>query len=640
MMTVKPTDNSSSRFLSRSYPWVLAPMIFILLFAFGVGAHGLNADLVWNDELASLTNFGAFDKTLALHDVFGTMKQYSPADVPIYPWIGYIWARIVGWSQFALRSLSLYAGVLMIAFLFRFASSIFDRRVAVVAPFLIASNSFVLLYFHELRAYTLFMLLFTIHLTYYWKLAYEARVKKFPWLAFQLSAVVMVWTSIVSVTVIAALAVFHVLFAPKGRRWAKIVCSWAFGVLFLLPFATNFVQGVGLVTNDGLAASNSEILHAFLHLAVNASGLMWFPSLTALGYALRKNTDSNLLRLIAIALALAGLLLLMNSLFALIAVTRIRYFLVVWILLSIIFAYGMVSLPHWKAPTGVLLLIWFVAGIQFGQSADFSTYYAGAKASVSEWPPLLQMVAGLQEKVRSQDFLVGFYESHDPNYLWQVHSAGSISDYYLGAQLGIDGAFLHANLKRYRLTEDTRDILAAHPHILLAHDPSDVPLNYARALAIVSEVLAPCEKLVDEPTLSIRKYAHPVMGCEHQSAAIDYENGIRLIDRAVEFDIDGQRIQALTWWEVPDAAMLNQYNVSLQIVTSDWQNIRQTDHHLYSGLVPWSVIELSTANLPPDDYRLALILYNRENGSKVPGLDERSGESAGILPVLRFSIAA
>lgn len=639
-MSVKTTDNSSTRNDSRSHLWALMAMILVLLFTFGVGVHGLNADLVWNDELASLTNFGAFDKTLALQDVLATMKQYSPADVPVYPWIGYIWARIAGWSQFALRSLSLFAGVLMIAFLHRFASSIFDCRVAIVASFLIASNSFVLLYFHELRIYTLFMLLVTIHLTYYWKLAYDARIKKLPWLGFLMSTVFMVYTTIVSVAVIAALAVFHVLFAPKGRRWKKIVFGWAIGALFLLPFATDFVQGVGLVTSDGLAASSSEIIRAFLHLAVNGWDFMWIPLLAAVWYALWKTTNSNLPRLIAIALAMAGLLLLMNYQFALIAVTRIRYFLVVWIPLSIIFAYGMVSLPRWKSPTVVLLVIWFVAGIQFGQSADFSTYYAGAKASSEQWPPLLQIVTGLRERVSSQDFLVGFYESHDPNYLWQVHSAGSVSDYYLRTQLGIDGVFLHASLKRYRLTKDARDILKAHPHLLLAHDPSDVQLNYARTLEVVREVLMPCDKLVDEPTLSIRKYAHPVMGCEREPASIHYENGVRLLDRAIEFDNEDQRIDVLTWWDVPDDEMLDLYNISLQIITPDWQKLRQVDRHFYDDLVPWNVIELSTADLPAGDYRLMLILYNRENGSKVQGVDELSGESAGILPILRFSIDA
>ena len=113
---------------------------------------------------------------------------------------------------------------------------------------------------------------------------------------------------------------------------------------------------------------------------------------------------------------------------------------------------------------------------------------------------------------------------------------------------------------------------------------------------------------------------------------------MRLIDRATKLDPQAQRIQVLTWWDVPDEEMLDQYNISLQIITSDGQNVRQIDRHLYNNIVPWSVIELSTADLSAGDYRLMLILYHRDTGGKVNGVDEIYGESAGILPILSFSI--
>ena len=637
-MKAMRADTANARNRDLSYLSLLALTVVILLFSFAVGARGLNADLVWNDELASLTNFGAFNRTLTLQGVIELMQQYSPADVPVFPWIGYIWARLAGWSQFALRSLSLFAGVLMIAQLNSFASRVFDRRVAVVASYLIGSSSFVLLYFHELRTYTIFMLFVTIYLTAYWELAFAARATFFPRLLIPICTVVLLYTTIISLVFFATLAIIHVLFAPKRRQWIEIVLSWVLGAMFMLPFAASHAQGVGLVTNDGLAASAPEVLCAFLRLAVNGLDFLWAPLIAVVCYALWKTANRDLLRLIAFAAIMVALLLLANDQFALIAVTRIRYFLLAWILLVVIFACGLVSLPRWKLPTVVLLAIWFVAGSQFGQSADFSTYYAGAKASASNAPPLSQIVTRLRGRAGPQDFLLGFYESYDPNYVWQVHSAGSVADYYLNTQLGIDGAFLHANRKRYRLEEDVRSILRSHPHVLLAHDPLKVPLNYARTLAIIEEDYLACASLVEERALRIRKYAHPVMGCNHQPAPIDYDNDIRLIDRAARYDADAEVVQALTWWDVPDGEMLNQYNVSLQIITSDWQNIRQIDRHLYDGLVPWSVIELSTADLLLDDYQLMLILYNRENGSKVPGVDELSGESAGILPIASFSI--
>ena len=135
--------------------------------------------------------------------------------------------------------------------------------------------------------------------------------------------------------------------------------------------------------------------------------------------------------------------------------------------------------------------------------------------------------------MRSGDFIVGFTESLAVN---EVRGRVNFTfvDFYLDAQLGIDGVFLHTHLKRYRLEQDVRAILKAHPQILLAHDPSAVPLNYARTLATVQEQLLSCDVLVDEPTLLIRRYAHPVMGCNHEAAPIEYENGIKVVDRAVQ----------------------------------------------------------------------------------------------------------
>ena len=127
----------------------------------------------------------------------------------------------------------------------------------------------------------------------------------------------------------------------------------------------------------------------------------------------------------------------------------------------------------------------------------------------------------------------------------------------------------------------SRDILAAHPQVLLAYDPSDEPRNYAKTFEIVSEDYIPCAILVDNEDLHIQRYAHPVLGCENEATSIEYDNGIKILDYAAHFDEVNERIQVLTWWEVPDESMLDQFNISLQIITSDWQNLRQVDRHLY-----------------------------------------------------------
>ncbi len=64
----------------------------------------------------------------------------------------------------------------------------------------------------------------------------------------------------------------------------------------------------------------------------------------------------------------------------------------------------------------------------------------------------------------------------------------------------------------------------------------------------------------------------------------------------------------------------------------------QSDRHLYDDVLKWYVAELSTAALPPGDYRVVVILYDRYSGAKVSGTDLTSGEVGTILPILHFTV--
>ena len=122
-------------------------------------------------------------------------------------------------------------------------------------------------------------------------------------------------------------------------------------------------------------------------------------------------------------------------------------------------------------------------------------------------------------------------------------------------------------------------------------------------------------------------------------APVNYDNGIKLVDRGALLDVSSEIVQVLTWWELPEESMLDRYNISLQFVTPNGQKQGiQVDRHLSDNLLPWNVIELSTADLPAGHYRLMLILYNRHTGDKALGQDVINGESAQFISVLRFDI--
>ena len=135
----------------------MALMLPILLLGFALGAHGLNIDPIWADELFSVTHFGAFNPPFSPVQIVASLQHFSPEQAPLYYILGALWSQVSGFSQFALRLPSALFAQLMIASVYRFAADVLGRRTAVVASILMVTNVFVILYFHDMRMYTILM---------------------------------------------------------------------------------------------------------------------------------------------------------------------------------------------------------------------------------------------------------------------------------------------------------------------------------------------------------------------------------------------------------------------------------------------------------------------------------------------------
>ena len=156
----------------------LVAIVLIILLAFALGAHGLNLDPIWADELSSVTHFGAFNPPYSPQQVIGSIQLYSPVHAPLYFVAGSVWAQVAGWSQFSLRLMSLLFAALMLPWLYRFASDWVNRRTALVATLLMSTSAFVILYFHDMRMYTMLMSLAIMHTWLYWRLSNGDRVTR------------------------------------------------------------------------------------------------------------------------------------------------------------------------------------------------------------------------------------------------------------------------------------------------------------------------------------------------------------------------------------------------------------------------------------------------------------------------------
>jgi hypothetical protein len=331
------------------------------------------------------------------------------------------------------------------------------------------------------------------------------------------------------------------------------------------------------------------------------------------------------------------MMIIVNHQFNLITLTRMRYFLVLWWPIVILFAAGIAALPRWRSLATVFLLIWAGSGYLFGRN-DGVLQYTGFIAVARTYPPMHDYAQNLHGIVTTTDYLLGFTETDWVNYDRDTMRGYSALDYYLKVRLGIDGEFIDIASQNWEIRRDIAWILDERPSLLFALNPQRYGRQTEIAASAIAEGFVPCPILIEKPDLLIQRYVYPMLGCSRDPAPIEYENGIRALDYAAEHDPQTERVRALLWWELPDAQALADYNISLQIVTPDWRNVNQADHHLDDNIVPWHVYALSTEQLPAGDYRLVLILYRRDNGKRVQGTDIASGQIAEILPLLDFHV--
>ena len=171
-------------------PW---PALCALMLAGYLGMVHIDAPYILIDELLSFGNIGGFDPPFNPTQVVETLNRHSPDHVPFWYILASLAARFSGWSQAALRAVSVLTSLLMFATVYRFARERLSGKTALVALFLMCTNEAVLFYMYRIRMYPLLMLLAVLHVWMYWRLAYH-RPPRLSWLVFIFTATAMMYT--------------------------------------------------------------------------------------------------------------------------------------------------------------------------------------------------------------------------------------------------------------------------------------------------------------------------------------------------------------------------------------------------------------------------------------------------------------
>lgn len=613
-------------------------MALVLLTGFALGAFQLNADILWVDEMHSVSAFGARDEPQTLPELLQPILEKTY--VPLYFLIGAGWAELVGWSQVALRHLSLLFGVLTIAWLYRLTADVLDRRAAMLAAFLLATNAFAIIYFHELRFYTMWMFLSLGHAWHYWRLADGAKTGPWGWFIFVATASALAYTHPFSLFMFIGLGLQHLLLIRRDRRWLEILAAWGLSLLTFAPYipllVASFLRDTGDAAVRAKAFTSLELAPMLLNVFANGLDLLWLIVLAAGAWTLWRMRSPAALRLLLALIVMTLALFVFHERYPFLSDTRLRYFLVALAFALALFAHFLIAVPRSKWLVPLFVALWLSGGYKIYRQAEHWEF-AAHRSLLAAHPPFHRFTDALQGKLGSHDALVGFIQSSFLNN--GLHFGFSTVDYYSQTALGVHGAFIYTALKDDELVAELDYRLADHPYLLFAYEPSRIPENLEDVRSLLERKYIPCDVVVDTDVVFVQRYNYHTLPCDREMQPIEYDNGIRIVDKFADYDADAKTVRVVTGWEVAHEEQLEAFNVSVQLITPDWQSLRSApDRHLYDDVLPWYVVELSTADLPAGDYRAMVILYDRATVKKIAGVDIATGLESDIFSVLNFTI--
>jgi mannosyltransferase len=172
------------RFTSwRGSDWLLLGLGLALLAVLALPTIGKSS--IWFDEAFSsyLSKFSFFD-----------IAKYTAADVhpPLYYWTLKIWEMIFGYSDVAIRSMSVFFAAIAAIFAFLTIRRLFGRKAAVLGLLFMVISPMIIRYSQEARMYMMVTAI-TMAATYTLTYAINSRRRR-PWIIYAILVAAGMWT--------------------------------------------------------------------------------------------------------------------------------------------------------------------------------------------------------------------------------------------------------------------------------------------------------------------------------------------------------------------------------------------------------------------------------------------------------------
>ena len=609
--------------------WLWAVPVLLMVAALAVRQVDLYPPTA--DEFYSMNNAGWLrNGPYSPLDILQSLQQYSPNHTPGYFMLLSAWGRLTAYDVALGRVLTIFTGLLALAVTYRLARDFVAPVAGLFAVIITASSAFYNFYYAHVRMYPLLVLASGIALWLYLRITHQQkRVKRRDYLALGAAVFLLVNTHAFSAAFLLTLAIYHLFIAPKNRRWLWVSIAVAVAVLLFSPWIQVLVtRGIGLtVQHWGTATINGQTaVRVWLTVMLNNQPLLLL--LPIVGLAVGIWTKAIRLKpcLILFPAFLIILALIAHFTNLIVASGGMRYHLAGWLPLALFIVSGLYALYCFRKWLGLLsVLSWVAAGLIFQVTADWPQY---VRLSHARAPT--QIISRLALQAEQKPIIIAYdYDAFLIN--WPAHIGYSQQEHYFGQH---DIAFEATDNPEW-LENYGRSRAITEPSIWVFYQTSMTDTAKVVEFQAIMHKLnyQPCETIEMGVDTMVTQYLWDTLNCQTPQLAASYQTDI--IDYqfyAAELDGAHSKLLFSDQWTAKGDDGLENYKMSYQLITSDWDNVAQLDLPLvHEGKL--RLFSIDIADVPAGAYRLMAILYDRDSGER----QDWSNSTGGLSNMLTLT---
>jgi hypothetical protein len=617
-----------NRYVLRSFgiSWLIIPLLLLTTW---LGARGLNSDPYWLDEVWSVyTSGGAHYGPLSPSDLWARNAAEDPRNAVGYHLLLAGWGAFVGWTEFAARASSLLIGVLAVAWTYRLGRDLASPLVGLAAAAVLGTSAYYVYFLHELRAYSLSVLLTVIIVWTYYRIVIARKPSRLFDVGFALGVVGILYTYYFGVLIVGMLGFYHLLFVPKTRQWWRVPILVGVAALLFVPWFEAMLAGLSISLGDEILHAKSlgpdeVVKNLFFYFS---NGVLLLP-MVAVGLAIgqRGTRAAWFFVLASISLVVAA-----NYHLQVIESGRERYMLILWPLVAILCGVGFRRMWYFpgKWASVSLLGVWMVIGIHTSLGTELTRDIPGAQPL-----PWDQVARVLRDNATPDDAVI----AHLPvgNWVWEV----TTSEYYLH---GLPARFtLLESLPgdtAETLRESEREFISGAAQVWLGVDKRMPPASVLGDLQqLLSENYVSCGTMLDLPRMSLALYIRKPSSLNSNSGALRFGDGVFLANYSLPSRVETQ-LETTFIWRLGAEAPPNVYSVALHVLDVNGQLVAQQDYGLPNEPLACRQSSIDLDRLPRGEYSLATAVYRWETGERLAGTVTATGEQGDRLILGRFTL--